>query len=144
MLPKQAIELGKARSAEADTTTGAGIDKNELYGEFSAGELISRKGLEWRDRLYRKAAHKSLDIADSDGEEMGDINANKTYNGLQMKDLLTIGGIGLAAMGLWQAPAIVSAWNAATATPDTDTDTSTNIGLGGGVPVDVSTIQIPE
>ena len=141
-LSPQELELGAIRSKESDTMTGVGVDKNELYGEFIRGELVKRRQGEWRDKLYRKAAHKSLDIADSDGEEMGDINANKTYNGLQMKDLLTIGGIGLAAMGLWQAPAIVSAWNAATATEDTDT--STNIGLGGGVPVDVSTIQIPE
>lgn len=122
--------------------TGAGIDKTELYGEFLIGELDKRKQAAWRDRLHRKAAHKSLDIADQ-GEEMGDIHANRTYNGIGLKEILAIGGMAMGGIGLWQAPAIVSAimgsGEVSQVTP-IDTDMATDISLGGGVPVDVKQI----
>lgn len=108
-VPQPEINLAKERSVESDTMTGAGIDKTELYGEFLVGELDKRNKSIWRDNLYRKAAHKSLDIADIDGEEMGDIHANKITNGLGLRELITIGAMALGGGAIWQAPAIIDA-----------------------------------
>lgn len=44
-----------------NSPNGTGIDKEALYGNFLAADRENRK---WQGRLYRKAAHKSLDIPD--------------------------------------------------------------------------------
>lgn len=60
-----------------------GIDKQALYGDF-------RDRLKWQDTLYRRAAHKALDIPEDDML----INANKSGIG-------ALGAIGIAlASGL--------------------------------------------
>jgi hypothetical protein len=47
------------------------IDKEQLYGEWL-------KSTRWQDKLFRKAAHKSLDIPDDDVQ----INANRFQSGV--------------------------------------------------------------
>lgn len=61
-------------------------DKKALYGVFQAGQ-------DWQSKLYRKGAHKALDIADDDMA----IHANRTQTGL---GALGVAGVALAAGGL--------------------------------------------
>lgn len=139
--------LRKLRDQEADAQTGSGINKNALYGEFIRQELGNRDARSWRDRLYRKAAHKSLDIPDPEGEEMGDIHVTNSRSGMGIKEIVTLGAMALGGIGIWQAPAIVTALKAAKSivSPDasTDTDTATDLKLGGGVELDPGSIILP-
>lgn len=60
-------------------STSTGIDKQALYGEY-----LDRQ--RWKDKLYKRAAHKSLDIPEDDMQ----INVNK--------GLGTVGALGIAGM----------------------------------------------
>ena len=57
-------------------------NKEHLYGDFL-------KGQRWRTKLARKAAHKSLDIADDDVE----INTDNSRRGMH-----PLVGLGIAAL----------------------------------------------
>lgn len=61
-------------SNESSTATDSVPDKDELYGRFEDVEKWNRDRLEWQGELYKKAAHKALDIGDPD--DVGDINVN--------------------------------------------------------------------
>jgi hypothetical protein len=104
--------LMRLREEAAKSQVGSGINKSELYGEFSRAELDNRNRQEWRDRLYRKAAHKSLDIPDPEAEEMGDISVSHVKNGIGLKEILATGALVLGGIGLWQAPALLAAFRA--------------------------------
>lgn len=60
------------------------VDKEFLYGRYQRRE-------DWQDSLYRKAAHKSLDIPD-------DMNISNVRTGWGWKELLTAG---ILALGIW-------------------------------------------
>lgn len=83
--------------------------------------------VDWRDRLYKQAAHKALDIPD----EMGDINAPKTmvsHNGISPWAIVAMGALGLGACWVFKEPAqqpVVP--QQPPAAVDTDTDTRTEI-----------------
>ena len=63
-------------------------DKDFLYGKFQAWE-------DWRNRLHRKLAHKSLDIADGE-----DVNVDNSRTGLDWKGLAVIAAaVGASALG---------------------------------------------
>lgn len=71
------------------------IDKQQLYGVFE-------RGREWRESLWKKVLHKSLDIGEDD---MGDVNAPKTTsisNGLGWRELAVLGLLGLGAWYVYQ------------------------------------------
>lgn len=84
--------MPSSNNSATTSSSDAVPDKGYLYGVYQAAA-------DWRDNLYRKACHKSLDIAEDD---MGDINAPKTTsinNGLGWKELLAFGGLALG--GYW-------------------------------------------
>ena len=80
------------------------VDKDELYGRYHRAE-------DWQSRLYRRAAHKSLDIPDedmqiySDNRRTGDFTF-KTLAMLMLGGLLGGGGL-LAGQLLNKAPEVV-------------------------------------
>ena len=63
-------------------------DKDYLYGKF-------QKTADWRDKLYKKLAHKSLDIGEDD-----DIHVDKsnTTLGITWKELAVLGMLGLGGL----------------------------------------------
>ncbi len=81
------------------------IDKNKLYGKYEAGKERKRERMEWREKLAREAASKSLDIALDDEDDM-DITTTKTINnnGVGLKGLALMGlmmaGTGVGGAGL--------------------------------------------
>lgn len=68
-------------------------DKEYLYGRY-------QRTADWRDRLHRKLAHKSLDIGDDD--EMQVTNANQSSVGMGWKELAVVAAATLGGIALWQ------------------------------------------
>lgn len=66
------------------------IDKDFLYGKYQATA-------DWRDKLHRKLAHKSLDIAEDE-----DVYVNNSKTGLGWKELLVLGLMTLAGLYFFQ------------------------------------------
>jgi len=60
-----------------------------LYGVFQKSE-------DWRNRLHRKLAHKSLDIADTE-----DVNVDNSRIGMGWKELAVLGALGLGGFHLY-------------------------------------------
>jgi hypothetical protein len=96
------------------------VDKDQLYGEFQRGQ-------QWREKLSRKLAHKSLDIADDEMQ----INVDRsTRSGMGVKELLAMcalvaGGAAGGAM-LQQERQTTPQPTPAVESNDTDTDTDTD------------------
>ena len=83
--------------------------------------------VDWKDRLYKQAAHKALDIPD----EMGDINAPKTmvsHNGISPWAIVALGALGLGGAWMFKQPTPQPAPQPPAVT-DTDTDTLTEMYL---------------
>lgn len=83
-----------------DTSEEEDVDKKFLYGQFELGEARQQHVMGWRDKLTRKLAYKSLDIADDPEDEMGDIDASRTIINEGTKSpnpLLALGLLGTAA-----------------------------------------------
>jgi hypothetical protein len=59
------------------------IDKQSLYGRYNESE-------DWRTKLHKKLAHKSLDIPLDD-----DMNINQTKTGMTWKELAIIAAAGI-------------------------------------------------
>jgi len=97
----------QAREAVNPNADMTGVNKDFLYGKFEEGEDRNRKRIETRDKLYMKAAHKALDIAPDEEDEMG-VQANRTTNvnnnGLDWKGLAVVAalmaGTGLGGAGI--------------------------------------------
>jgi len=102
-------QLGN-RQPNVGTENLEDIDKDFLYGRYEAGEQRERDRQDKRDKLYMKAAYKSLDIAEDPEDEMG-VQANRTTTvnnqGMGFKELAVIaallagtglGGFGIASM----------------------------------------------
>ena len=66
----------------------SGVDKEGLYGKFQNGE-------ERQTRLYLKAAHKALDIADDN------MHINASNRGIGWKELAVVGAAIVAVCALW-------------------------------------------
>ena len=82
--------------------------------------------VDWKDRLYKQAAHKALDIPD----EMGDINAPKTmvsHNGISPWAIVALAALGLYGANMFRQPVQPAPPVQPPAVVDTDTDTSTEI-----------------
>lgn len=71
--------------------TKNGFDKEKLYGNFLEPER-------WKQKLFRKAAHMSLDIPD---DEMNVTNANRV--GMGWKELLVLACASLGAWWMYQS-----------------------------------------
>lgn len=65
-------------------------DKEFLYGKY-------QEVRDWRTRLAKKLAHKSLDIDDLD-----DVNVDQSIRGITWKEMGMIGLLVLGALALWQ------------------------------------------
>ena len=59
------------------------IDKESLYGRYNEAE-------DWRSKLHKKLAHKSLDIPLDD-----EMNINQTKTGMTWKELAIIAAAGI-------------------------------------------------
>ena len=64
-------------------------DKDYLYGKF-------QEWADWKSKLHKRLAHKSLDIAEDD-----DIHVNNSRNGLGWKEIATIGALALGGLHLY-------------------------------------------
>lgn len=73
-------------NSQNSSANSTGIDKQALYGDY-------RDHRKAQDRLYVRAAHKALDIAEDD---MGDINSTKTDN--SKHGIGTLGAVAIAAV----------------------------------------------
>lgn len=65
-------------------------DKKYLYGNYQESD-------DWRQRLHRKLAHKSLDIGMDD-----DVNVDNSRVGLGWKELAVIAGMLLGGTAIWK------------------------------------------
>jgi len=61
-------------------------NKEALYGEYLNHQR-------WADNLYRKAAHKSLDIPDHDDMQINTDNRTSGASTLQLLSVLALGGL---------------------------------------------------
>ena len=67
------------------------IDKESLYGRYLEAE-------DWRDKLHKKLAHKSLDIPLDDT-----MNINQTRSGITWKELAVLAATALGGGYLYTA-----------------------------------------
>jgi len=75
-----------------NSNKSSGVDKQLLYGEYL-------KGVTRQNRLYDKATHKALDVAEDD---MGfNQEIDRSNRGISWKELAVLALGGLGAYGLW-------------------------------------------
>ena len=74
------------------TTTGPTAGP---FDKFNAGEDTTAGRRDWRDRLYRRAAHKSLDIPDDSGAD--DMQIAVDNSGAKTRDIAAVAALITAA-----------------------------------------------
>jgi len=107
-------------------------DKDYLYGKF-------QKSHDWRDKLHRLLAHKSLDIGLDDDMH---VDNSRTHLGITWKELAVVGGLILGAFylyGQWniQAPQ----QSPAVGTPPVDSEYEVRFFDAEGNPIDVKPLE---
>ncbi len=86
-------------------------DKEALYGEYTRAQR-------WKDKLFRKGCHKSLDIPDDD------MQINTHNQGITGRHIVALFGLAMGAALGWRALQPIPPM----ATPSNDTTTSPSDG----------------
>lgn len=82
--------------------------KSDLYGVYQKQNDVDNNRnnarADWKDKTHQHVVAKSLDLAMTEGEGMGDVTANKTYNhqGLTWQHLAVIALAGISSFGIFK------------------------------------------